>query len=64
MGLCFTRDKDETQTIKYEGRHVYCNTCLAKVRYDDIYIVAHTPKIHVFCSRECYGRWVNCLDDF
>ena len=57
MGLCFTRDKDE---INYDlrERYVYCDTCMAKIKYHQIYILAHSSKTHIFCSRSCYGRWL------
>ena len=56
MGICFTRDKDEC--IKYE-RYIYCETCLAKIKYQQVYVVAHClNKTHMFCSDTCYGRWI------
>ena len=58
MGLCLTRDKYEDY-IKYDGRYVYCETCLEKIKFDDIYIMAHClNKTHMFCSSACYSRWV------
>ncbi len=56
MGLCFTRDKEEY--VKYD-RYIYCSTCLAKIPYDQVYIMAYCAnKSFVFCSRQCYGHWV------
>ena len=57
MGNCLTRDKYEY--LQYEGRYIYCATCLAKIPFNDIYIMAHCAnKSYVFCSRECYGFWI------
>ena len=56
MGICFTREKDEF--IKYE-RYIYCETCLAKIKYQQVYVVAHClNKTHMFCSDTCYGHWI------
>ena len=56
MGICFTRDKDEF--IKCE-RYIYCETCLAKIKYQQVYVVAHClNKTHMFCSDTCYGHWI------
>ena len=56
MGICFTREKDEF--IKYE-RYIYCETCLAKIKYQQVYVVAHClNKTHMFCCNECYVAWV------
>ena len=56
MGICFTREKDEF--IKYE-RYIYCETCLAKIKYQQVYVVAHClNKTHMFCSDTCYGTWI------
>ena len=56
MGICFTREKDEC--IKYE-RYIYCETCLAKIKYQQVYVVAHClNKTHMFCSDTCYGHWI------
>ena len=47
MGICFNRDKDDY--LQYDGRYVYCETCLAKVPYDQVYIMAHCMnKTHIF----------------
>ena len=59
MGLCFTREKDEGQFIKYVNRYVYCEVCLAKMSYNSVYIVTHCGnRSRLFCSRECYGFWL------
>ena len=56
MGICFTREKEEF--IKYE-RYIYCETCLAKIKYQQVYVVAHClNKTHMFCSDACYGQWI------
>ena len=56
MGICFTREKDEF--IKYE-RYIYCETCLAKIKYQQVYVVAHClNKTQMFCSDTCYGHWI------
>ena len=57
MGICFNRDKDDY--LQYEGRYDYCETCLAKVSFNEVYVMAHClNKTHIFCSQECYGQWV------
>ena len=56
INSCFQRDKNDY--IKYEGRHVYCETCLARISYDKVYIMAHTSRTHIFCSQSCYGFWL------
>ena len=57
MGICFTREKD--MYLTYEGRYMYCETCLVKIPFNNIYIMVHClNKSHAFCSRECYGKWV------
>ena len=38
MGLCLTREKDDC--VQYD-RYIYCSTCLAKIPYDRVYIMAH-----------------------
>ena len=56
MGNCMARDKDDY--IKYD-RYIYCETCLAKIKYEQIYVVAHClNKTHIFCSDTCYGDWI------
>ena len=56
MGNCMARDKEEF--IKYD-RYIYCETCLAKIKYEQIYAVAHClNKTHIFCSDTCYGHWI------
>ena len=46
MGIYFTREK--TDYLKYEGRYVYCETCLAKIPFNHIYIMAHClNKTHI-----------------
>ncbi len=58
--MCFTRDKDDDIKFDIYGRYVYCDTCLTKIKYHKIYIIAHCMnKTHVFCSRQCYGRWLS-----
>ena len=55
INSCFQRDKNDY--IKYEGRHVYCETCLARISFK-VYIMAHTSRTHIFCSQTCYGFWL------
>ena len=53
MGICLTRDKDD-----YD-RYVYCETCLAKMCFNEVYVMAHClNRMHMFCSAECYGIWI------
>ena len=56
INSCFQRDKNDY--IEYEGRHVYCETCLARISFDKVYIMAHTSRTHIFCSSSCYGFWL------
>ena len=59
MGICFSREKDGDDYLRYEGRYVYCETCLAKIKYNNIYVMAHCQNhTKIFCSRECYGYWL------
>ena len=52
-------NKGKYDYIKYDDRYVYCETCLAKIKFNDIYVTTHClNKTHMFCSRECYGKWV------
>ena len=49
MGICFTREKDDY--IQYDRRYVYCETCLAKIPFKQVYVMAHClNKTHIFCS--------------
>ena len=58
MGICFTREKDDY--IQYDRRYVYCETCLAKIPFKQVYVMAHClNKTHIFCSSTCYGLWVS-----
>ena len=55
INTCLTRD--QVDYIKYD-RYVYCNTCLVKSKYDELYVIAPgMNKTHMFCCRECYVRW-------
>ena len=56
VNSCFQRDKNDY--VKYEGRHVYCETCLARISFDKVYIMAHTSRTHICCSQTCYGFWL------
>ena len=57
MGICFNREKDDY--LQYECRYVYCETCLAKIPFSHVYVMAHClNKTHMFCSSTCYGKWV------
>ena len=57
MGICFNREKDDS--LQYERRYVYCETCLAKIPFNHVYVMAHClNKTHMFCSSTCYGKWV------
>ena len=53
INSCFQRDKNDY--IKYEGRHVYCETCLARISFDKIYIMAHTSRTHIFVLKLVMG---------
>ena len=47
MGICFTREKDDY--IQYDRRYVYCETCLAKIPFKQVYVMAHClNKTHIF----------------
>ena len=57
MGNCMSRDKEDF--IKYD-RYIYCETCLAKIKYEQIYVVAHCfRKTHMFCCHECYIAFIS-----
>ena len=57
MGIYFIRNKEDY--LQYEGRYVYCETCLVKVCLNEVYVMAHClNKTYIFCSSECYGQWV------
>ena len=50
--------REKEDYIKYD-RYIYCETCLAKIKYEQVYIVAHClNKTHMFCCNECYIEWV------
>ena len=56
MGICLNRDQDEY--VGYD-RYVYCETCLARMCFNGVYVMAHClNKTHMFSSSACYERWV------
>ena len=57
MGNCVSRDKDDY--LQYDHRYVYCEKCLTKIKYEQIYVMAHCfNKTHIFCCNDCYLAFI------